>query len=402
MLFFIFRVLFIFVIIFLFSICRSEIVRIKRGSRTVAPETVDFQLIYLGTCDQFFNIPKISISSQLGSCLPINETAPFLDRDDLSAHVLCTNIGKNRAQIDFLEIYSVYGTPLTTGFIISFSSNAPFRSSSFGVTYMRRPSCETKKDFCSTKNYVDSCTNNNVAFKKSFVISKDIVYIIPKASIVFSCQTDIDTCCGFLTAGYCPFKSDNSVMKIKFRKHHSKHEEEDDYREEDNESQKTNKNSSKKQPLEKKPHTIQTPNSEIVPHHPQTPHQDTFEDNPAEQTTVMPIEHQKEIKPHSSQKPHSEKTPHHSQVSEDNETKEQKIEHKQLGKTKKKGKKLSEKIKIKHQKNKEKNKEKHLKNKEKHQKNKEKHQKNKGNNQKNKEKHQKIKETIKKTKIIRK
>jgi hypothetical protein len=191
--------------------------RMKRhAGRTTSPETVDFQLIYLGSCDQFYSIPRVAISSLVSGCLPINDTQPFLENDDLTADVLCTNIGPGRAQIDFVEIYEVNDTtPFTGGFAISFVPNAPFRAINHGVNYLRRPTCSIDKDFCSATNYVHSCEENAPVMRKGFVISNDLIFITRPGFSAVGCATAINSCCTYLPAGFCPFTAPNDLLEFR-------------------------------------------------------------------------------------------------------------------------------------------------------------------------------------------
>ena len=190
--------------------------QIKRhAGRTTSPETVDFQLIYLGSCDQFYAISRVAISILNTACLPINDTQPFLENDDLSADVLCTNIGPGRSQIDFVEIYQFNDTtPYTGGFAISFVPNAPFRAISGGVSYVRRPTCTTQKDFCSATNYVHTCQDNVAEMRKGFVISNDLVFIIPASYSAVGCGSAINSCCSYLNAGFCPFTAPSDLLNL--------------------------------------------------------------------------------------------------------------------------------------------------------------------------------------------
>eukprot|EP01091_Cochliopodium_minus_P008791 TRINITY_DN204_c0_g1_i1.p1 TRINITY_DN204_c0_g1~~TRINITY_DN204_c0_g1_i1.p1 ORF type:complete len:391 (-),score=100.87 TRINITY_DN204_c0_g1_i1:47-1219(-) len=194
----------------------TKITNVQKSGRTIRPETVDFQLIYLGSCSKFFSIPNIQISSRTDNCLPVNVNAPYSDVGDLDAHVLCTDIGRNRAQIDFVEIFLIYGTPLTTGFTMSFASNAPYKATAQGVAYLRRPNCEIDQDFCSTRDYIRSCNENLVTLKNGFVVNKDLVYIVPQGSDVVGCSSAQDTCCAYITPGFCPRSGDDSLFRIKF------------------------------------------------------------------------------------------------------------------------------------------------------------------------------------------
>jgi len=145
--------------------------------------------------------------------------APFEDLNQLNADLICTDIGPNRAQIDFVEIYdpAVPDVPVPT-FIISFATNAPYKATAGGVSYLRRPSCQIDQDFCSTTDYVKSCTENLVQFSNGFVISQDTVYIIPGGSQYVGCSSADDSCCSYVVPGFCPRTADDSVFKIKLNK----------------------------------------------------------------------------------------------------------------------------------------------------------------------------------------
>jgi len=190
----------------------------KNSGRTAVPETVDFQLLYLGTCDQFYSTGDVHVSdiTSLLGCLPINATTGTPDRDDLTAHVLCTNIGPGRAQIDFVEIFRAVDDDFpSNAFVISFIPNRPFKAVSGGVTYLRRPSCTTNKDYCSNTNYVHTCTENAAAMRNGFVVSNDLVYIVPNGQSAVGCGLGINSCCVYLPSspfGICPFTAENTLL----------------------------------------------------------------------------------------------------------------------------------------------------------------------------------------------
>lgn len=213
----------IFVLFFLFTIGNAKINKISRSKRILTTEDVAFQFIYLGSCSKFFSIPSIIISRKTSdNCLPITAAAPYSDFSTLDADVLCTDTGPNRAQIDFVEIYDPlvgHDTPVSD-FIISFATNAPYKASSVGVSYLRRPSCEIDQDYCSTTDYVRSCTENIVQMSNGFVVSKDVVYVIPGGSTFVGCSVAESTCCSYITPGFCPRSADDSVFRLKFKPSH--------------------------------------------------------------------------------------------------------------------------------------------------------------------------------------
>jgi len=132
---------------------------------------------------------------------------------------LCTDIGNNRAEIDFVEIFdpAVPDVPVPAGsFIIIFASNAPYKAVAGGVNYLRRPTCEIDQDFCSTNDYVKSCTDNLVQFANGFVISQDTVYIIPGGSQYVGCSFAEDSCCSYVVPGFCPRTANDAVFKINY------------------------------------------------------------------------------------------------------------------------------------------------------------------------------------------
>jgi len=221
-------------IVFLIALsAMGKINRLKKNAgRTSVPEAVTLPFIYLGSCDQFYAIPHVSISSLSGSvgCLPLNVTS-FAANDDLTSDVLCTPIGRNRAQIDFVEIYVTAENVTYNGsFAISFVPNAPFKAIASGVSYTRRPSCTTQNDYCSTTQYVHSCTESSVVVKNGFVISTDdeVFTIINGAGIV-GCSQALNTCCGYINALYCPRNATNNVLNFNFDSLHEHHEEHHDH-----------------------------------------------------------------------------------------------------------------------------------------------------------------------------
>jgi len=214
----------IFVLILLASYgSATKLNRLAKNKRAITNEDVAFQLVYLGSCSKFFSIPSFIITKKtITNCLPISNAAPYIDSSDLNADVLCTDIGPNRAQIDFVEIYDPlvgHDTPVTD-FIMIFASNAPYKASSTGVSYLRRPSCEIDQDYCSTTDYIKSCTENVVQISNGFVISKDTVYIIPDGSLYVGCAVADSSCCSYIVPGFCPRTTDDSVFRIKFRPQH--------------------------------------------------------------------------------------------------------------------------------------------------------------------------------------
>jgi len=234
--------LFVFLFAIILATAMGKISSVKKMSgRTTVPETVDISLLYLGSCEEFNPLHHhIKISSlQNGNptfCLPISDTPNFLSTDDLKADVMCTNIGKNRAQIDFVEIYqTTESVPYTGGYAISFIPNAPFKALS-SVSYLRKPSCTTQKDFCSTTNYVLSCTDNSVVFEKGFVISKDEIFIVPSGSVVVGCAQTANSCCGYVTPGFCPRTAPSETIKFNWaslEEHHQQQQQQQQHQDND-------------------------------------------------------------------------------------------------------------------------------------------------------------------------
>jgi hypothetical protein len=207
------------------------IVPIKKNSgRTSTPETVDFQLIYLGSCEQFQSISPISVSSLNGGCLPASPSlTSFTANDDLTADVLRTNIGKDRCQIDFVEIFiSTESSPYVGGFAISFTPNAPFKAVG-GATYVRRPSCTTQKDFCSTTNYVQTCTDNFAQLQNGYVVSNDYIFIIPNQQSAVGCATGVNACCQYVNSTYCPYTAPTGTLSFNWEKLHQDQDDDDDH-----------------------------------------------------------------------------------------------------------------------------------------------------------------------------
>jgi hypothetical protein len=210
------------------------IVPIKKNSgRTTSPETVDFQLIYLGSCEQFQSISPISVSSLTGDgCLPASSSTQFTANDDLTADVLRTNIGKDRCQIDFVEIFvTSESSPYVGGFAISFTPNAPFKAIG-GATYVRRPNCTTQKDYCSTTNYVLSCTDNFAQIQNGFVVSNDYIFIIPNQQSAVGCATGINACCPYVNSNNCPYTAPTGTLTFNWDRLHQ--DEDDDHHHEHN------------------------------------------------------------------------------------------------------------------------------------------------------------------------
>jgi len=223
----------------LFTAVFGKIVNVKRtkAGRTSSPEAVAFQLLFLGNCDQFLSIPNIAISSHIDACLPLDPNT-FLALNDLSAHVLCTNIGGGRSQVDFLEIYLTYGVPLTVPFAISFVPTIPFTAVTGGVTYARRPDCTTKNDYCSSTVYVYSCNENIVQTRRGWVISGDEVFIIPNQFTAVGCGAQALNCCPYLKAGFCPITQPQTTLNWVEEHHKEQQQHEEEHEEEHHEPEK--------------------------------------------------------------------------------------------------------------------------------------------------------------------
>ena len=115
---------------------------------------------------------------------------------------------EGKSLITIVEIFTGNDDKFTVApFIVSFVPNRPFRVLS-GASYLRRPNCELTKDFCSEGLMVTNCHENQVATKHNYVISNDLVYVIPRGFKAISCYPAKNSCCSYIKPNYeggiCP------------------------------------------------------------------------------------------------------------------------------------------------------------------------------------------------------
>eukprot|EP01091_Cochliopodium_minus_P005092 TRINITY_DN15074_c0_g1_i1.p1 TRINITY_DN15074_c0_g1~~TRINITY_DN15074_c0_g1_i1.p1 ORF type:complete len:233 (-),score=21.01 TRINITY_DN15074_c0_g1_i1:62-760(-) len=194
-----------FFLFLILSLSCCEVIKLaKNRGRTVSPQNVALQIEFLGPCDKFNTLDTISVSQFTNQgCLPILTTAGNHDKNDLNAYILCTNIDESRSLVTIVEVYpGANDSNPPPPFIVSLVPKRPFRVLN-GATYKRRPSCQVTKDFC-TENHsmVTKCKENEVVMKHKYVMSNDLIYIIPKGYSTVSCYPSTNTCCEYVAPNY--------------------------------------------------------------------------------------------------------------------------------------------------------------------------------------------------------
>ena len=119
----------------------------------------------------------------------------------MHAHILCIDTSYG-ALFRFVEIFSDYEQKtLAPGenFIVSWISPVAFIEASGEYTYLRRPVCSTKKNFCNQFDaIVDSCDTMPLHPKNGYVKSDERVYFIPPDIKVKSCFIN-NRCCSYVS-----------------------------------------------------------------------------------------------------------------------------------------------------------------------------------------------------------
>ena len=221
--------------VLLFSCAFSELIQIKKREFTPDPNAVDIQ--FLGSCEEFSSLAgsmSVNAPSDTG-CLPILDTLPFNDANDLTAQYICNQISRYKSLIRVVEVYDP-ATPHSDAIgnldvIIGFKSSRPFRSP--GSRFLRRPTCTVQQDFCSNSpsTVVESCQDNRVTTEKGWVLNSDIVYIVPSyyTGAIYTCKQADTSCCvyvaptiGVTTTGFCPTSASNSLNNFPHGYHHER------------------------------------------------------------------------------------------------------------------------------------------------------------------------------------
>jgi len=196
---------FIYLLVLIFAtICFAK--NMKLTTRTIGPEGVALEIDYLGSCAAFKSLDEasVNVASLNGNCIPIGS-------DNLQSDYFCSDVGKDRSIIHFVEIYQTdENTPYTLPYFVSFIPSRPFRvkNSVNSINYYRIPNCATTTGFCSNIPAVSTCETNPVTINKGYVMNKDTIYIAVNALIANPCYSTVSTCCSFVNtvtnSGICP------------------------------------------------------------------------------------------------------------------------------------------------------------------------------------------------------
>jgi len=213
------------------------LVSCKQMKRTVLPEEIAMEIEYMGTCENFItnDLPTVRTSIHLdGNCLPISTTSPHNDLDELHIDYHCTNTHHGRSNIKFVEIYATHGT-LYPNNIVSFVPSFPFRAKSAGseVNYVRRPSCGQDENYCKKGCFrVTSCQDNEVSFKRGYVVNQDRIYLLASTRSARTCKALDNSCCAYIaiTTGICPVTAPTELLDLDDNHHgHNNHHGHDDH-----------------------------------------------------------------------------------------------------------------------------------------------------------------------------
>eukprot|EP01091_Cochliopodium_minus_P015683 TRINITY_DN5654_c0_g1_i1.p1 TRINITY_DN5654_c0_g1~~TRINITY_DN5654_c0_g1_i1.p1 ORF type:complete len:222 (+),score=18.35 TRINITY_DN5654_c0_g1_i1:27-692(+) len=208
------RISLVFLILFL-SIGYGSVLVKRIGKRDLRTESYALQLEYLGSCKQFEEIrPSIKVSSfKNGNCLPIINGTGSSDANDLNTHAFCTDSDRGKSEITFTDAFHADQDITVSKFILSFIPNRPFKSLN-GFSYLRRPSCSASDRYCH------NCESNDVLFDNHYVISKDLIYIIPPHSNINTCKKSDGSCCEYIDyEKFCPNNPRRIIMSIHGNNH---------------------------------------------------------------------------------------------------------------------------------------------------------------------------------------
>jgi len=178
--------------------------KITKTTRTLGPERVQLEIEYLGSCETFVNNDsgsvKIAKLISESNCLPIDQVKS--DIDNLQSDYFCSDVGRNRSIIHFVEVFNSLETesPLTA-YTLSFLPTAPFRAHSNHGTlkFYRRPNCEIGREFCNASNtHVTSCTPNTITYNKKYIVNRDRIYIAVNQIFGNTCIVTGIACCQYI------------------------------------------------------------------------------------------------------------------------------------------------------------------------------------------------------------
>ena len=215
----------------------------KKLGRIVSTEPSLLKIEYRGSCAQFNGFAsQITVNSLAAAtttndvgCLPILENG--VDANDLTAHYVCSDIGRRRSIIDVTEVFNASDATASyytdTAYILGVNNqNAPLRVVS--ATPYRRPNCRSVQDFCTLPNLgtpifdVISCAPQTVVTQRGWIMNKDLYYLVPSAfAQPISCLDTNLACCSYIShttlGGICSLTdtTNNELFHFEERENHA-------------------------------------------------------------------------------------------------------------------------------------------------------------------------------------
>ena len=176
------------------------------------------EIEFLGSCKEFRHMGPISVNKfSNGDCLPISLAPGNIDEDSLQSYVSCKNKGHGRSLISFNEVYGNDPTDFIRDIVVSFKPSRPFRAKNYKgpANYFRRPRCEVTANYCDHRELaVSHCGDVPVQTQDGYVITKDIIYIVPNKMNFNSCEQT--SCCIYIgtheNAGICPNQPSGDLL----------------------------------------------------------------------------------------------------------------------------------------------------------------------------------------------